>query len=57
VELRQRCGISRERAFFTRLAAERPGGELSMVVGGGHAVTGTALLARMVTEVCPWVSS
>jgi pimeloyl-ACP methyl ester carboxylesterase len=49
--------IKRERAFFTRLAAEVPGFELSVVEGGGHVVTDTALLAKMLTEVTPWVIS
>lgn len=42
--------IARERALFARL-----GIELSIVEGGGHVVTDTALLARMLAEVAPWV--
>jgi hypothetical protein len=49
--------IKRERAFFTRVAAEVPGFELSVVEGGGHVVTDTALLAHMLAEVTPWVIS
>jgi len=49
--------IKRERAFFTQLAAERPDFELSVVEGGGHVVTDTTLLARMLTEIYPWVVS
>lgn len=47
--------IRRERAFFARLAATRPGFALSIVEGGGHVVTDTALLAHMLHEVAPWV--
>jgi hypothetical protein len=47
--------IRRERVFFTRLAAEVPGFELSVVDGGGHVVTDTTLLAHMLAEVTPWV--
>jgi hypothetical protein len=49
--------IKRERAFFTRIAAEVPGFELSVVEGGGHVVTDTALLSKMLAEVTPWVVS
>lgn len=49
--------IARERALFTRLAGERRGFELSVVEGGGHVVTDTTLLARMLAEVTPWVMS
>jgi hypothetical protein len=49
--------IRRERVFFTRLAASVPGFELSVVGGGGHVVTDTGLLAHMLAEVAPWVTS
>lgn len=47
-------GIAHERAFFEGLAAQGRL-ELAMVEGGGHVVTDTRLVARMITEIYPWV--
>lgn len=49
--------IGRERAFFARLAKTTPQLELAIVEGGGHVVTDTDLLAKMLTEIVPWVIS
>ena len=50
-------GIDRQREFFQRLAASRPGFELSMVEGGGHVVTDSKLVAQMIAQIYPWVVS
>lgn len=47
--------IARERALFSRLSAALPDFELSMVEGGGHVVTDTALLAGMLADVTRWL--